>query len=866
MQSYDRFLSGLKNFANTFETFHENQFRDNSTMRQAYDALFVYVEQELQQARQQLVLGDLKRKVLECRQDVTRKLSDYSREIDNLEKDVKASEKKLNKNKDALNKLVESKIKMDAKDAAREAKHHNENNMYSIQGQAQNDISIKISGGSDSSPSPAQVQYEFDSTSSPHQDHVQINTAVNANVNMNMLKKPSGASNFISGALGGIDDKVQTIKSDIRAEKRRELADAMNKVEKDVASDIRSLLRAISNQDQILLGLRKAYQAIDVQCKSMIKLVFKSLVEREEESSQAKVETLGKLSHAVRNIDVNSDILEFITQNSDEHDSNSGDGSIDTGPLVLYGNALNVMEDTMSSEMSILKKKRNSLPLYDTSSTGTGTGSNTPSESSPPIAITAAAGGNRSRTSTRDDLFSNEQSRDSIGNEKTNSNLAEECTLHLSRLFYCAVGLEDTQENNDRRKSIMTSSFGSILQVELQGSSLQVDDEKNKNENTKENEDEDDSDDHDPLMNPKAPSPLVAAAIEMNINKTSRTNSNSNRNNISLTMPPVNGCDRMNSLCDKSPISIINHCKKFILPSSASSIEKSKEIATSVESSVMYLVNVVQTQTGRNEFITSLNTFRSKKVDVGAAYHALSAVLWISLDLCCDKNDIHTAKVIMMLSQTFYRMKINTDETQITFKSSTTDFADAAIEKIENENQGNSKSNDNSYNNNNNNNKNKSKLSRRYSESSSDTENDEGEIAGRGAGVREYLKDVLIPHNIWKDGKFWERVLWECALEQLHIIPYDVPWHEMSPYDRKEAVRRVHNVVMSQVMAVEHSMLELGCGHGLVREFIYRMCVLHQLSENQKHTLVLHLQSQSKVEKEKMGNIVGDGDVLETSI
>ena len=182
MQSYDRFLSGLKNFANTFETFHENQFRDNSTMRQAYDALFVYVEQELQQARQQLVLGDLKRKVLECRQDVTRKLSDYSREIDNLEKDVKASEKKLNKNKDALNKLVESKIKMDAKDAAREAKHHNENNMYSIQGQAQNDISIKISGGCDSSPSPAQVQYEFDSTSSPHQDHVQINTAVNANV------------------------------------------------------------------------------------------------------------------------------------------------------------------------------------------------------------------------------------------------------------------------------------------------------------------------------------------------------------------------------------------------------------------------------------------------------------------------------------------------------------------------------------------------------------------------------------------------------------------------------------------------------------------------------------------------------------
>jgi hypothetical protein len=118
--------------------------------------------------------------------------------------------------------------------------------------------------------------------------------------------------------------------------------------------------------------------------------------------------------------------------------------------------------------------------------------------------------------------------------------------------------------------------------------------------------------------------------------------------------------------------------------------------------------------------------------------------------------------------------------------------------------------------------------------SGSDTEIDEAENTGRGTKARQYLKDVLTPHPIWNDGKFWEQVLWECALEQLQTIPYEVPWHDMSTEDRREA----------------HSMLELGCSQRLVREFIYRMCVIHQLSESQKHVLLTHLQSATTVTEE----------------
>ena len=58
---------------------------------------------------------------------------------------------------------------------------------------------------------------------------------------------------------------------------------------------------------------------------------------------------------------------------------------------------------------------------------------------------------------------------------------------------------------------------------------------------------------------------------------------------------------------------------------------------------------------------------------------------------------------------------------------------------------------------------------------------------------------------------------------------------------RTDAVRRVHEVVFSQVMAITHSMMELGCPKQQTREFLYRMCVIHQLSENQRHLLLTHL-------------------------
>ena len=179
---------------------------------------------------------------------------------------------------------------------------------------------------------------------------------------------------------------------------------------------------------------------------------------------------------------------------------------------------------------------------------------------------------------------------------------------------------------------------------------------------------------------------------------------------------------------------------------------------------------------------------------MGEGFAALGQVLTHTLDICLDNNDVHTAKIIMMLSQTFYR-------------------------KIE------TKTNDEE-------NYNKGSLF----PPDKDDEDDRG-------GNRQYLKEMLSPHALWhkSDCKFWEQALWQLIVEQLQTMPYEKVWHDMDRTDMIVAVRRVHNVIFSQVMAITHSMIELGCTKTKTREFLYRMCVIHQLGERQRQELLSHL-------------------------
>jgi hypothetical protein len=94
---------------------------------------------------------------------------------------------------------------------------------------------------------------------------------------------------------------------------------------------------------------------------------------------------------------------------------------------------------------------------------------------------------------------------------------------------------------------------------------------------------------------------------------------------------------------------------------------------------------------------------------------------------------------------------------------------------------------------------------------------------------------------------------------QLQTIPYDRAWHDMSRDVRKQAVRHVHEVIFSQVMAVTHSMMEMGCSAEQSREFLYRMCVIHQLSEAMRHSLLKHVTAASLANARRLSRVSAVG-------
>lgn len=62
--------------------------------------------QEVQQSKQQIFLGDLKRSLTEMRNDAQRRIQEYQREIASVDQDLASSEKKIIKLKEKQEKSL----------------------------------------------------------------------------------------------------------------------------------------------------------------------------------------------------------------------------------------------------------------------------------------------------------------------------------------------------------------------------------------------------------------------------------------------------------------------------------------------------------------------------------------------------------------------------------------------------------------------------------------------------------------------------------------------------------------------------------------------------------------------------------------
>ena len=223
----------------------------------------------------------------------------------------------------------------------------------------------------------------------------------------------------------------------------------------------------------------------------------------------------------------------------------------------------------------------------------------------------------------------------------------------------------------------------------------------------------------------------------------------------------------------------------------------------------------METKEGRDTFTVELNQLRSRQVELPTeGFNALASVLWAALTMCSGHNDIHNAKIIMMLSQTFYRaikdvtLDNSEDNNQHIENQGDEEISNEKLEYLNRSNNASDSDSDMEFHD-----ANELAISStpkklppvspsKIASSSQTTPNSikkRSSIIDRGA-TRQYIKVMLCTHPIWKDINFWEQTLCQCAFEQLQSMPHDEAWHDMNTETRCIMVKQVHEVVFSQVM------------------------------------------------------------------
>jgi hypothetical protein len=220
------------------------------------------------------------------------------------------------------------------------------------------------------------------------------------------------------------------------------------------------------------------------------------------------------------------------------------------------------------------------------------------------------------------------------------------------------------------------------------------------------------------------------------------------------------------------------------------------------------LATMLETEAGREALVHALIQQRSRRTEITEqGFTELAAAISIVLDKCRENRDIHTAKMAMMLSQTFWK---NLDEAQ---SAPTSPRSPGSAPQ--------------------------SPLSPPpISQTTTTTNPPNTTTPTTNRDGREYVKSALESHPLWQDLAFWEDACWQSIRQSLKEGASDTAWHDMGPLETKDAVLRVHNIVFSQVGAYGHSMVEFGCSPHVASGFVRRLAATYQLAQDQLDMLL----------------------------
>jgi hypothetical protein len=150
--------------------------------------------------------------------------------------------------------------------------------------------------------------------------------------------------------------------------------------------------------------------------------------------------------------------------------------------------------------------------------------------------------------------------------------------------------------------------------------------------------------------------------------------------------------------------------------------------------------------------------------------------------------------------------------------------------------------------------------------------NEEGESRDR----REFVRNRLRDHPMWKKEDFWDEAFGQQITESLthsgvmanfdkdkRVSSHDaksewfqhrkITWHDLTQMERVDAAAQVHAIVFAQLGALAHSKIELGCGLERSAAFVRRMAIRHQIPMSQRAMLLQHLMTRDNIEQQETG-------------
>ena len=212
------------------------------------------------------------------------------------------------------------------------------------------------------------------------------------------------------------------------------------------------------------------------------------------------------------------------------------------------------------------------------------------------------------------------------------------------------------------------------------------------------------------------------------------------------------------------------------------------EVEQNITKELMDEINILlEKERNRKLVIRLMNLQRSKRQDVGPGFSIVVDVMNIFLDKCVQQNDVKGGKMMMIMSETFFRFKDNNNENGA---RSTND-------------------------------------QRNSSSSSSSSATRENR--------REYLQESIKNHRIWQNPHFWEEAFFLSVREE--VVKHLKQVHEGSVNKESNFSEFYKNILFGQLGSYALNMLNFGVTLEVTLSFIHKLCIVNRIGEEKRMML-----------------------------